>query len=83
MGSDCFKSISYDREGDFQVKDFLDFCIDKNVRDMVKIAKENGYSTRKIRYIERGLQTQEYIPDRLNFYTYKYNDNIVEYVTDG
>lgn len=82
MGSDCFKS-SYDREGDFQVRDFVHFCIGKNVKDVVKIARLNGYSVRKIRYIERGLQTEEFIDDRINFYTYKYNDNIIEYATVG
>jgi len=81
--SECFKSISYIREGDFQINDFLDFCKDKNVRDVNSLAREQGYFTRKISYIERGLQTEEFFENRINLYTYRYNDNVVEYATVG
>lgn len=83
MGINCSKSITYDNEGDFKINDFLNFCIDKKVSDMNKIANQNGYFTRAIHYNERGLETEEFILNRINFYTYKYNNNYIEYATNS
>ena len=81
--SECFNSISYDKEGEFQIKDFLHFCKDKNVGYINKLAREQGYFTRKISYNERGLQTEEFIENRINLNTYRYSDDVVEYATTG
>ena len=65
------------------LKDFLHFCKDKNVRYIDKLAREQGYFTRKISYNERGLQTEEFIENRINLNTYRYSDDVVEYATTG
>jgi hypothetical protein len=80
--SECFKSINYNKEEEFQINDFLDFCVDKKVKYIENIA-EQAYFIRKISYIERGLQTEEFVENRINLYTYKYNDNVIEYATIG
>jgi len=60
------------------------FCIDKNVKEMTDIAIENGYTYNVVHYINRDLSRIEvFFPKNINFYTYKYDDNIVEYATIG
>lgn len=60
------------------------YCVDKNLDDMVEIAKNNGYRVKIINYINRYLINQEvYNPKIINFYTYKYDEKVVQYATIG
>lgn len=60
------------------------FCRDKNVKEMAATVVKNGYTYDIVQYNNRYLPREEvFFPKRINFYTYKYNDNVVEYATLG
>ena len=60
------------------------FCKDKNIKEVCEIAQQNGYTYEIIQYNKRYLVEGEvFFPKRINFYTYKYNEDVVEYATIG
>lgn len=85
----CLGPLTYSRKKSKQVpfNEFYfvnTFCRDKNVKEMADIAVKNGYNCEIVHYNNRYLGRKEvFSPTHINFYTYKYSNNVVEYAVIG
>ena len=82
MGSTC-SSPSF-LNGEFDEYEFLQFCHKKDVHDMIEIATQHGYNCDIIQYNERSIfRYKTHHQNRISFYTYKYDNDTIEYAVAG